>query len=94
MTTYPEIKPRGVRLDQWRPLKGGDVLEVLCDSSSLYTDYGEELIVNADGSVGHSFNGLDLVCRLKKVSRKPKGISSFIKRVEEQYRKKKVYYYD
>jgi hypothetical protein len=88
-TNQPEIKPRGMRLVEWVPLKDGDVLEVLEGSTELYTRHGDTLVVNISSDYGpevaYGCNGYDLMCRLKVRARKPKGIGAFIRKVESEY---------
>lgn len=89
MTNNTEtIKPRGVRLKEWVvPLKAGDKLKVHSSSADLYRNLGDVVEVDIDfnnrPTVGDGLNGTDLVCSL--IERKPKGISSFIRKWESEY---------
>lgn len=89
MTNNTEaIKPRGVRLQDWRiSLQKGDKLKVHSSSIDLYRNLGDvvEVDIDWDGRpiVADGLNGNDLVCSL--IERKPKGISSFIKKWEKEY---------
>lgn len=88
MTNNAEtIKPKGVKLENWVPLRKGDKLKVHSGSIDLYRDLGDvlevDIVYNDIPAVGCGLNGCDLVCSL--IEREPKGISAFIKKWEKEY---------